>query len=132
MTSTSLRAITVCGASALGGSEAFFVTLTLGLNRAGMNVRSVLKHNGIREVALREAGIPFDVLPFWRRFDFATEGRFKRIAGDFRPDVVLTITGRGAAMTPPGMDAAIALTMTDEYPYAYAEVIIWAMPRSLS
>ena len=35
---------------------------------------------------------------------------------------------RLAALTPPGMRAEVALTMTDEYPYAFAQVIIWAMP----
>jgi holo-[acyl-carrier protein] synthase len=34
---------------------------------------------------------------------------------------------RLAAITPPGMQAAVALTMTDEYPYAYAQVIISAI-----
>ena len=37
---------------------------------------------------------------------------------------------RLAAITPPGMLAAVALTMTDEYPYAYAQVIISANPLS--
>jgi len=32
------------------------------------------------------------------------------------------------AITPAGMKAMIALTMTDEYPYAYAQVIISAVP----
>ncbi len=32
------------------------------------------------------------------------------------------------AITPPGLDAAIALTMTDEHPYAFAQVIISAVP----
>jgi holo-[acyl-carrier protein] synthase len=32
------------------------------------------------------------------------------------------------AVTPPGMVASVALTMTDEYPYAYAQVIISAVP----
>ncbi|MFL6688635.1 MAG: glycosyltransferase [Alphaproteobacteria bacterium] len=104
---SSLKVITVCGASALGGSETFFVTLTLGLKRAGLNVRSILKHNGIREQTLREAGIPFDLLPFFRRFDWMTGRRLTRFAKAFRPDVVLTITGRGAAMTPPGNYALI-------------------------
>ena len=31
-------------------------------------------------------------------------------------------------ITPPGMLAQVALTMTDEYPYAYAQVIISAIP----
>ena len=34
------------------------------------------------------------------------------------------------AITPPGMLAQVALTMTDEYPYAYAQVIISAVPLS--
>ena len=35
---------------------------------------------------------------------------------------------RLAAITPAGMAPEIALSMTDEYPYAYAQVIISAMP----
>ncbi|HTN10781.1 MAG TPA: holo-ACP synthase [Acetobacteraceae bacterium] len=35
---------------------------------------------------------------------------------------------RLAALTPPGMRARIDLSMTDEYPYAYAQVIISAEP----
>ena len=35
---------------------------------------------------------------------------------------------RLAALTPPGMRAVVALTMTDEYPYAFAQVIIEALP----
>ena len=35
---------------------------------------------------------------------------------------------RLAAITPSGMVAHVALTMTDEYPYAYAQVIISAVP----
>ena len=44
----------------------------------------------------------------------------------------LALTGgaaqRLAAITPPGHAASIALTMTDEYPYAQAMVIISAVP----
>lgn len=35
---------------------------------------------------------------------------------------------RLAAITPAGMVASVALTMTDEYPYAFAQVIISADP----
>jgi holo-[acyl-carrier protein] synthase len=45
---------------------------------------------------------------------------------------MLRMTGgaaeRLAAITPAGMRAMVALTMTDEYPYAYAQVIISAVP----
>lgn len=37
---------------------------------------------------------------------------------------------RLAAITPAGMMASVALTMTDEYPYAYAHVIISAIPAA--
>jgi holo-[acyl-carrier protein] synthase len=44
----------------------------------------------------------------------------------------LNMTGGAAArlveITPPGMEAVVALTMTDEYPYAFAHVIISAVP----
>jgi holo-[acyl-carrier protein] synthase len=44
----------------------------------------------------------------------------------------LNMTGGAAerlrAITPSGMVAQVALTMTDEYPYAYAQVIISAVP----
>jgi holo-[acyl-carrier protein] synthase len=44
----------------------------------------------------------------------------------------LNMTGgageRLRTITPPGMLAQVALTMTDEYPYAYAQVIISAVP----
>jgi holo-[acyl-carrier protein] synthase len=44
----------------------------------------------------------------------------------------LQLTGGAAArlaeLTPPGMAAQIDLTLTDEYPYAFAQVIITAVP----
>ena len=44
----------------------------------------------------------------------------------------LRMTGGAAArlvaITPRGMAASVALTMTDEYPYAFAQVIISAVP----
>jgi holo-[acyl-carrier protein] synthase len=47
----------------------------------------------------------------------------------------LNMTGgageRLRAITPPGMVAQVALTMTDEYPYAYAQVIISAVPAPI-
>jgi holo-[acyl-carrier protein] synthase len=46
----------------------------------------------------------------------------------------LAMTGGSAdrlrARTPPGMTAQVDLTMTDEYPYAYAQVIISAVPAA--
>ncbi len=49
-----------------------------------------------------------------------------------QPTLVLTggALTRLAALTPPGMTARLHLTMTDEYPYAYAQAIIEALPSS--
>jgi holo-[acyl-carrier protein] synthase len=50
-----------------------------------------------------------------------------------QPTLALTngAAARLAAITPPGHTAEIALTLTDEPPYAFAQVIIWAKPAPL-
>ncbi len=47
-----------------------------------------------------------------------------------QPTLVLTggALARLQAITPAGMSAELALTMTDEPPYAFAQVIIWGRP----
>ena len=49
-----------------------------------------------------------------------------------QPTLVLTGGARTrlAEMTPPGMTAQLALSVTDEHPYAYAQVIISAIPQN--
>jgi holo-[acyl-carrier protein] synthase len=48
-----------------------------------------------------------------------------------QPTMQLTngAAARLLAITPEGIEAVIALTMTDEYPYAFAQVIISGVPR---
>ena len=50
-----------------------------------------------------------------------------------QPTMALTggAARRLAALTPPGMVAQLHLTMTDEYPYAHAQVIISAVPTAV-
>ena len=50
------------------------------------------------------------------------------------PTLALThgALARLGAITPPGMVAEIALSLTDEPPYAFAQVIIWARPAPFS
>lgn len=47
-----------------------------------------------------------------------------------QPTMMLTggAAARLAAITPAGMTAQLAVSLTDEYPYAYAQVIISALP----
>lgn len=49
-----------------------------------------------------------------------------------KPTFALTggAAARLAALTPPGMECVIHLTITDEYPYAQAMVIIEALPKT--
>jgi len=49
-----------------------------------------------------------------------------------RPTLVMTggSAERLLAITPPGMAAQVHLSMTDEYPYAFAQVIIDAIPAT--
>ncbi len=51
-----------------------------------------------------------------------------------QPTMLLTggAAQRLAALTPAGMRPMIALTMTDEYPYAYAQVILSAVPAEFA
>ena len=49
-----------------------------------------------------------------------------------QPTMALTggAAARLQAITPPGLVARMALTMTDEYPYAFAQVVISAEPAA--
>ncbi|HEY2071538.1 MAG TPA: glycosyltransferase [Rhizomicrobium sp.] len=103
-----LRVLTVAAGAEFGGSETFFVSLSLALARAGVTLRAAMKPFPIREEAFRAAGIPTLGVPFlYPGLDAWTPWRIRRYAADFKPDCVLTFTGRGGAMTPPGDYALI-------------------------
>ncbi|HTQ12342.1 MAG TPA: glycosyltransferase [Rhizomicrobium sp.] len=104
----SLRIMTVAAGAQFGGSETFFVSLTLALRRAGVDVRAAMKAFAIRRKAFDGAGIRYTTAPFfYPPLDFYTPWRLRRAVAEFRPDCVLTFTGRGGAMTPPGDYALI-------------------------
>jgi glycosyltransferase involved in cell wall biosynthesis len=96
------RILTVLAGAALGGAETFFVSLTVGLARAGLEIRSVLKSNAMREQALKQAGIPYDTAPFRTPIDFTTPAVLRRAADAFRPDIALAFAGRAASFVPRG------------------------------
>ncbi len=100
--------MTVAAGAEFGGSETFFVSLTLALARAGVEMRAAMKPFPIREQAFDVAGIPYTGVPFlYPPLDFYTPWRIARAAAQFHPNCVLTFTGRGGAMTPPGPYALI-------------------------
>jgi glycosyltransferase involved in cell wall biosynthesis len=102
-----LKILTVLAGASVGGAETFFITLTTALARAGLELRSVLKANALREAALTKAGISFEIAPFRIPVDFTTKGILRDAAEKFRPDCVLAFAGRAAAFVPRGPYALI-------------------------
>jgi glycosyltransferase involved in cell wall biosynthesis len=103
----SLKVLTALAGAPVGGAEAFYVTLTCALARAGLDMRAVLRPNAEREAALAKAGIRLDTAPFGGLFDFTTRPAMRRIVDEFRPDIVLAFAGRAAAMMPRGAHTLI-------------------------
>ena len=97
-----LKILTVLAGASVGGAETFFVSLTVALARAGLDVHSVLKPNVSREQALRQAGIAHDTAPFGSILDFTSKSVLRRAADAFHPDIVLAFAGRAASLIPHG------------------------------
>lgn len=81
-----------------------------------------------KRFAAKEAAAKALGTGFRRGVFFADLGVVNRPSG--QPTLQMTggAAARLAAITPVGMTACVALTMTDEYPYAFAQVIISAEP----
>lgn len=85
---------------------------------------SYAKRYAAKEACSKALGTGFSRGVFWRDLGVVNEPSGK-------PTMVLTGTARTRldAITPPGHSATIHLTITDEFPYAQAMVIIWAVRR---
>jgi len=83
-----------------GGAEAFFVRLVIGLHKAGLDQRVVIRENAERAALLRAAGIDPVELKFGGRLDFSTSMMLKRQLRDFRPHVALTWMNRATSKMP--------------------------------
>jgi glycosyltransferase involved in cell wall biosynthesis len=102
-----LKILTVLAGAPVGGAETFFVSLTTALARAGVEVRSVLKPNKERELALSSCGIGYELAPFRSMFDFSTSAVLRRAAATFHADAVLAFAGRAASFLPQGPQVRI-------------------------
>jgi holo-[acyl-carrier protein] synthase len=82
-----------------------------------------------KRFAAKEAGAKALGTGFRRGVFFSDLGVVNLPGG--QPTLVMTggSAERLRAITPPGMAPQVHLTMTDEYPYAYAHVIIAAIPH---
>lgn len=98
----SLKLLTVLGSNKTGGAEAFYVTLNRALSGRDVELRAVVRGNPVHLTDLEEAGIAYDVAGFGGLLDFTTKPRLRAIAGEFRPDLVLTFAGRASQHMPRG------------------------------
>jgi holo-[acyl-carrier protein] synthase len=93
-------------------------------DRRHARAASYAKRYAAKEACSKALGTGFSRGVFWRDLGVVNE-----LSG--KPTMVLTGNARTRldAMTPPGHSAVIHLTITDEFPYAQAMVIIWAVRR---
>src|SRR5215471_834791 len=97
-----LKVLTVLAGAPVGGAETFFVSLSRALERAGLDVQSLVKPNAAREAALAEEDIPHRTAPFGGPFDFTTASKLRKMTEVFKPDVVLAFAGRAASFARSG------------------------------
>jgi len=96
--------------------------------KAGRRTEKIQAATYAKRFAAKEAAAKALGTGFRKGVFFADLGVVNLPSG--QPTMLMTggAADRLAAITPPGTCAMIALTMTDEYPYAYAQVIISAVP----
>ncbi|MCS6891687.1 MAG: holo-ACP synthase [Rhodovarius sp.] len=92
-----------------------------------VRIATYAKRFAAKEAAAKALGTGFRQGVYWRDL-----GVVNLPSG--QPTLAMTggAAARLAAITPPGMLAEVALTMTDEYPYAQAVVVISARPLALT
>ena len=92
---------------------------------AAIQAATFAKRFAAKEAAAKALGTGF------RRGVFFSDLGVVNLPGG-QPTLVMTggAADRLRAITPAGMTAHVHLTMTDEYPYAYAQVIISATPAT--
>lgn len=90
---------------------------------AGIRIASYAKRFAAKEAAAKALGTGIAEGVFLRDLGVVNLG-----SGQPTLEMTGAAATRLAAITPPGMAPRVALTMTDEYPYASAVVIISAVP----
>lgn len=94
-------------------------------DRRAARAASYAKRFAAKEACSKALGTGFSRGVFWRDLGVVNEP-------SGRPTMALTggAARHLAAMTPPGMRAVVHLTLTDDFPYAHAVVIISAVPEA--
>ncbi|HJN23499.1 MAG TPA: glycosyltransferase [Rhodospirillales bacterium] len=97
-----MRILQAIAGGEFGGAEAFFVRLVLGLGRAGLEQRVVIRTNQRRAASLQAGDVKALELAFGGIFDLSTQFKLKQTIQEFRPDIVLTWMSRATAKCPRG------------------------------
>jgi len=118
-----MRVVQVMAGAQYGGAEAFFVRLVIGLHKAGLDQRVVIRKNDQRAAAFRAVGIEPVELSFGGRFDFKTGLMLKRQLREFHPHAVLTWMNRATSKMPKrrpaDLDYVLAARMGGYYNLKY-------------
>lgn len=91
-----------------GGAEAFFERLAIALNKTDVDQKIVIREDAARAARLLAGGVEATQLPFGGMLDFRTSSALKKIANDFKPDVVLTWMNRATRQMPKGDYVSVA------------------------
>jgi glycosyltransferase involved in cell wall biosynthesis len=96
------------GSAGAGGAETFAVRLIAALSRVkGLDVRVVARRGGWLGARLRDCGVVVEEVPFGGLFDWRTAGMVRRIAKDFKPQVVQSWMNRATRFVPRGPWATV-------------------------
>ena len=78
-----MRVLQAMAGAEFGGAEAFFVRLVIGLHKAGLDQRILIRKNDQRAALLRAGGLDPVELAFGGAFDLSTPMQVKRQLRNF-------------------------------------------------
>lgn len=90
------------GSAVNGGAETYFVSLTGAFWRAGITQAAAIRAHKGRENELQSFGVPTQVLPFSKPFDFTTPGAISALAREHKAKIIIAWMNRAASLTPAG------------------------------
>ncbi len=103
-----MRVLHMIGAGKPGGAEMFAYRLLVALNaRADVQLMVAARH-GWLERMLKESGVDVRTVPYGGMFDFRSRWMLKRLAREFKPQVIQSWMNRATRFMPQGPWATVA------------------------
>lgn len=99
---SSMKILQIMAGAKVGGAEAFFERLCIGLHNAGDTQHLAIRRHPQRSNRLRASGLSVQEFPFGGLMDLTTRRGLALAAKKFAPDVALAWMNRGASRMPPG------------------------------